>query len=197
MAFINLRLVSTITPSELVTLPYPNFSLITHCNVHYWGSSSFPSVRRWDPAPYWTESISPLSPCPSPMTAHKWSDQLCHCSIFFIYLYFRVKDQGSYLVLVLQPTSCCSWTRAASCFRSATSLPWACLMKGCSRRWVTDGRASKSFIRHLAITKIDDNFKHFRRTKPPTLSVFVFFQKKTVRPPEHCRELSCLDHFWQ
>lgn len=72
---------------------------------------------------------------------------------FFLQLNFRVKNQGTYLVLVLQPTSCCSWMRAANCCRSATSLPWACLMKGCSRRWVTDGRASKSFIRHLTITK--------------------------------------------
>lgn len=72
---------------------------------------------------------------------------------FFLQLNLRVKNQGTYLVLVLQPTSCCSWMRAANCCWSATSLPWACLMKGCSRRWVTDGRASKSFIRHLTITK--------------------------------------------
>lgn len=39
--------------------------------------------------------------------------------------------------------------RAASCCRSAASLPWACLMKGCSSKWVTEGRASKSLIRHL------------------------------------------------
>lgn len=69
---------------------------------------------------------------------------------------FRKKYQGTYLVLVLQPNSCCSWMRSANCCRSATSLPWACLMKGCSRRWVTDGRASKSFIRHLTITKIEE-----------------------------------------
>lgn len=68
-----------------------------------------------------------------------------HAKLFGSCISFR----ETYLVLVLQPTSCWSWMSAASCWRSATSLPWACLMKGCSRRWVTDGRASKSFIRHL------------------------------------------------
>lgn len=56
------------------------------------------------------------------------------------------------------PSSCCSWIRAANCCRSATSLPWACLMKGCSRRWVTDGRASKSLIRHLTNTKTSQSY---------------------------------------
>lgn len=72
---------------------------------------------------------------------------------YYFFCDFRAENQWTYLVLVLQPASCCSWMRAANCCRSATSLPWACLMKGCSRRWVTDGRASKSFIRHLKITK--------------------------------------------
>ena len=74
---------------------------------------------------------------------------------------------AAYLVLVLQPASCCSRMRAASCCWSATSLPWACLMKGCSRRWVTDGRASKSFIRHLGDHKVTEKkIKHFRQSKP-------------------------------
>lgn len=54
-----------------------------------------------------------------------------------------------YLVLAIAPSSCCAWMRSASCFCSSMSLPWACLMKGCSKRWVTDGRFSKSLIRHL------------------------------------------------
>lgn len=55
----------------------------------------------------------------------------------------------TYLVLSLQPRSCCSQISVDSCWPRAISLPWACLMKGCSKRWVTDGRVSKSFIRHL------------------------------------------------
>lgn len=81
-----------------------------------------------------------------PLTATEMAARRCHCSIISPSGW---KSAGTHLVLVLQPASCCSWMRVASCCRSATSLPWACLMKGCSRRWVTDGRASKSLIRHL------------------------------------------------
>lgn len=101
------------------------------------------ALRRWDPAPYWTENISPLS------QALQWQHTNEATSVVTAADVIMKKIKVSYLVLVLQPASCCSWTRAANCCRSATSLPWACLMKGCSRRWVTDGRASKSFIRHL------------------------------------------------
>lgn len=59
--------------------------------------------------------------------------------------------------------------RAANCWRRAMSLPWACLMKGCSRRWVTDGRASKSFIRHLKATKYHTvTSKTLRQTNCPS-----------------------------
>lgn len=46
--------------------------------------------------------------------------------------------------------------RSANCFWSAISLPWACRIKGCSKRWVTDGRFSKSLIRHLQNTIISN-----------------------------------------
>lgn len=58
----------------------------------------------------------------------------------------------------MAPCSCCSRMRVDNCCWSATSFPWACLMKGCSRRWVTDGRASKSFIRHLTNTKASQSY---------------------------------------
>lgn len=87
------------------------------------------------------------------------------------------------MVLVLLPTSCCSWMRVANCCRSATSLPWACLMKGCSRRWVTDGRASKSFIRHLTATKTLQTQKKNASSSQRELN------RNDVESPEHLRNL--------
>lgn len=138
------------------------------------------ALRRWDPAPYWTENISPLSQALQWQHTNEATSVVTAADVIM-----KKKIKVSYLVLVLQPASCCSWTRAANCCRSATSLPWACLMKGCSRRWVTDGRASKSFIRHLNThtqkQKTEETFTHFKRTKPLQIRV-----NSNSQSPEHC-----------
>lgn len=68
-------------------------------------------------------------------------------------------------------------------------MPWACLMKGCSRRWVTDGRASKSLIRHL---KIKGNKTQLGRGTFKEEELFSIPMKFVLKgSPNHCR--SCLD----
>lgn len=54
-----------------------------------------------------------------------------------------------YLVFATEPSRCCSWISSASCFCRDISFPCTCLINGCSKRWVTVGRFSKSLIRHL------------------------------------------------
>lgn len=79
--------------------------------------------------------------------------------------------------------------RAANCCWRVVSLPWACLMKGCSRRWVTDGRASKSLIRHLKITgdKTQLGTGTLKEEEPFSIPMKYVLNG----PPNHCR--SCLD----
>lgn len=60
-----------------------------------------------------------------------------------------IQDLVQYLVLAMEPSCCCSWMSSASCFCKDISLPCTCLINGCSKRWVTEGRCSKSLIRHL------------------------------------------------
>lgn len=84
-------------------------------------------------------------------------DHVCtHISFFtkiLLHLLFQERRlwNSLYLVLVFLPTSCCSRMRTESCCLSDVSFPWACLMNGCSSRCVTDGRVSKSFIKHLQV----------------------------------------------
>lgn len=67
------------------------------------------------------------------------------CSIYVANIQYLVQ----YLVLAVEPSCCCSWMSSASCFCRDISLPCTCLINGCSKRWVTEGRFSKSLIRHL------------------------------------------------
>ena len=83
-------------------------------------------------------------------------------NLFQVKLLRKEKCQEPYLVLTTGFRCFWSWRTLASCFCRNKSFPWTPLINGWSRRCVTEGRFSKSLMRHL-FTKINEQSKYYLR----------------------------------